>query len=506
MFRPQRIPTMTDPTPDDDTLKPDSRATLEQLVRWRRDVRRFRPDAVSDDLIQRLLRLADLAPSVGNSQPWRIVDVRSPETRAAIVKNFEAARERSAAGYAGGQADLYSRLKLAGFDAAPIHLAVFSDRTALQGHGLGRQTMPETLDHSCACMVTVLWLAAREAGLGLGWVSIIDPDDISKTLNAPEDWKLVGYLLIGWPEEEHLDPELERHGWQPRTPFKTRYSVIESASPGAGEVSDFSPKPALGSVTLVGAGPGDPELLTIKAVKALQLADAVLFDDLVAKPILEFVRPGARMINVGKRGYRNSCKQPDINAMMVSLAQEGLKIVRLKSGDPLIFGRAGEEIEACQTAGIALTVIPGVTSAQGAAASLKVSLTNRDHARRLQFITAHDRRGHLPQDIDWSAVADPAATTIIYMPKRTLAELTDVALVHGLDPSTPTIAVANATRPDEQVFISTVGAIAAKLDAAHPEGPVLVMVGEALRHATARDAAEKAEAIIATLDVVPERP
>ena len=211
------------------------------------------------------------------------------------------------------------------------------------------------------------------------------------------------------------------------------------------------------------------------------------------------------MLDVGKRGYRKSCKQPDINAMMISLAREGLKVVRLKSGDPLIFGRAGEEIDACQRAGIPIEVVPGVTSAQGAAASLKVSLTNRDHARRLQFITAHDRRGHLPQDIDWSAVADGAATTVIYMPKRTLAELTDVALVHGLDPNTPTVAVANATRPDEAVFISTVGAIAADLEEAHPEGPVLVMIGEALRYATVRDSVEHAEAIISTLAPIPER-
>ena len=150
--------------------------TLEQLVRWRRDVRRFKSDPVPEALIDRLLRLADLAPSVGNSQPWRIVSVNSPEKRAAIVQNFEAARKRSAEAYSGDQADLYNRLKLAGFDAAPVHLAIFSDRGAMQGHSLGRQTMPETLDHSCACMVTVLWLAAREAGLGLGWVSILDPD------------------------------------------------------------------------------------------------------------------------------------------------------------------------------------------------------------------------------------------------------------------------------------------------------------------------------------------
>jgi uroporphyrin-III C-methyltransferase / precorrin-2 dehydrogenase / sirohydrochlorin ferrochelatase len=365
--------------------------------------------------------------------------------------------------------------------------------------------MPETLDHSCACMVTVLWLAAREAGLGLGWVSIVDPADISDALDVPADWKLVGYLLIGWPEEEHLDPELERYGWQPRTPFETRYSVI-GAGPLAEGVKADAPQASnneKGSVTLVGAGPGDPELLTIKALKALQSADVVLYDDLVAKPILEFVRPGARMVDVGKRGYRKSCKQPDINALMVSLAQEGSHVVRLKSGDPLIFGRAGEEIEACREAGVALRVVPGVTSAQGAAASLKVSLTNRDHARRLQFITAHDRRGRLPQDIDWSAVADRAATTIIYMPKRTLAELTEVALVHGLDPNTPTIAVANATRPDESVFVATVGTIAATLDTAHPEGPVLVMVGEALRYVTAQEASEQAGAMVAALDLAP---
>lgn len=490
---------MTDRETSNDNQQQESRASLEQLVRWRRDVRRFRRDAVPDELLDRLLRLADLAPSVGNSQPWRIVNVQSATTRASIVKNFEAARDRSSGAYSGEQASLYNRLKLAGFDAAPVHLAVFCDRNALQGHGLGRQTMPETLDHSCACMVTVLWLAAREAGLGLGWVSIVDPAELSKALDAPADWKLVGYLLLGWPEEEHLDPELERYGWQPRTPFETRYSV-DVAQPAR---ADAKTEARFGSVALVGAGPGDPELLTLKALKALQSADAVLFDDLVAKPILELVRPGAQMFDVGKRGYRTSCKQPDINAMMVSLAKEGLKVVRLKSGDPLIFGRAGEEIETCRSAGIPITVVPGVTSAQGAAASLKVSLTNRDHARRLQFITAHDRRGHLPQDIDWSAVADGAATTVIYMPKRTLAELTDVALQHGLDPNTPTIAVANATRPDEQVFVSTVGSIAAELEAAHPDGPVLVMIGEALRYAAVRDVAEQADAVIAALDVIP---
>jgi uroporphyrin-III C-methyltransferase/precorrin-2 dehydrogenase/sirohydrochlorin ferrochelatase len=252
-------------------------------------------------------------------------------------------------------------------------------------------------------------------------------------------------------------------------------------------------------VTLVGAGPGDPELLTLKAVKALQSADAVLYDDLVARPILDYVRPGAELIHVGKRGYRRSCKQPEINARMIGLARQGLRVVRLKSGDPLIFSRAGEEIAACREAGVAFSIVPGVTTAQGAAASLKVALTNREHARRLQLITAHDRNGHLPADIDWSAVADRAATTVVYMPKRTLGELTDIAIRHGLDPQTPAIAIANATRADELAIVSSVGAIAAALGDAHPDGPVLVMIGEALRYATTEDAADHAAAVASAL-------
>lgn len=479
-------------------------ASLEDLVRWRRDVRRFRTDPVPAAMLERILRLADLSPSVGNSQPWRILSVSNVEKRAAVRSNFETERARSARVYDGEQAALYGRLKLAGFDAAPVHLAVFCDHGTPQGAGLGRQTMPETLDQSCTCMITVLWLAAREAGLGLGWVSILDPHAVSATLGVPGDWKLVGYLLLGWPEEDHIDPELQRHGWQARTPFEARFrdvppamekqiSAPVTAAAEFRRTSDRRGSDKRGSVMLVGAGPGDPDLLTVKAVKALETADAVLFDDLVAKPILALVRPGARLIDVGKRGYRKSCKQPDINAQLVSLAREGLAVVRLKSGDPLIFGRAGEEIAACQEAGIAVEVIAGITSAQGAAARLGVSLTHRNHARRLQFITAHDRHGQLPPDIDWSAVADKAVTTVVYMPKRTLRELTAIAVWHGLAPATPAVAIANATRPDERVLRSTVEDIAAKLDDAAIDGPVVVMIGEALRGALAADALSDAE-------------
>jgi uroporphyrin-III C-methyltransferase/precorrin-2 dehydrogenase/sirohydrochlorin ferrochelatase len=240
-----------------------------------------------------------------------------------------------------------------------------------------------------------------------------------------------------------------------------------------------------GSVTLVGAGPGDPELLTLKAVRALQSADVILFDALVDRAVLEFARREAKKMLVGKTGYGPSCKQDDINALMVSLAKSGRRVVRLKGGDPLIFSRAGEEIAACRAAGIAVEVVPGITAAQGAAANLCVSLTHRSHARRLQYITGHDREGRLPADIDWSSVADPSATTIVYMPKKTLAELTKRAIAGGLDPATPAIAVASATRSGETAVTAPVAEIAERLDDAAIKGPVLVLIGRALESAMA---------------------
>ena len=238
-----------------------------------------------------------------------------------------------------------------------------------------------------------------------------------------------------------------------------------------------------GSVTMVGAGPGDPELLTLRAVRALQSADVILYDDLVARDVLDFARREAKKMLVGKTGYGPSCKQEEINALMVSLAKSGRRVVRLKGGDPLIFGRATEEIDACRQAGIALEIVPGITSAQGAAARLGVSLTERVTARRVQYITAHDRNGKLPDDIDWSSVADPAATTVIYMPKKTLGELTARAIAQGLDPSTPAVAIASATRSDETVIAASVSQIGEKLAQAGLEGPVLVLIGRAMTSA-----------------------
>jgi len=192
------------------------RATFRDLVLWRRDVRRFRGDPVPEKLLDDLIELATHAPSVGFSQPWRFVKVKSAEKRRAVWESFAAANAQALEDYDGDQRQTYAGLKLAGLKEAPVHLAIFSDESTTTGSGLGRRTMPETLRYSVVGAVQTMWLAARAEGLGMGWVSIFDPEAVSRALDVPGDWKLVAYLDLGWPAEEHLDPELERHHWEAR--------------------------------------------------------------------------------------------------------------------------------------------------------------------------------------------------------------------------------------------------------------------------------------------------
>ncbi len=192
-------------------------AKLALLIAWRRDVRRFRHEGVPQATLDHLLDLVQLSPSVGNSQPWRIVSVTQKERRAAIRANFEQTNAAALHAYSGERAALYARLKLSGLDDAPVHWAVFCDHATRQGDGLGMATMPETLDASVSGMIATLWLAARAQGLGLGWVSILDPLAATAALEVPPSWKLIAYLCIGWPQEEHSDPELVRYRWQNRT-------------------------------------------------------------------------------------------------------------------------------------------------------------------------------------------------------------------------------------------------------------------------------------------------
>jgi 5,6-dimethylbenzimidazole synthase len=193
------------------------RAEFADLLAWRRDVRRFRTDPVPEDTLDVLFRLAELSPSVGNCQPTRFVRVDDEARRAAVRSNFAAANRAALGAYAGERAELYAKLKLEGLREAPVQLAVFCDEATGEGFGLGAGTMPETRRYSAVCALYTFWLAARAYGLGVGWVSILDPSAVAEALDAPPEWSFVGYLCVGWPEEESRTPELERLGWQART-------------------------------------------------------------------------------------------------------------------------------------------------------------------------------------------------------------------------------------------------------------------------------------------------
>ena len=193
------------------------RDDLTRLFAWRRDVRHFSAKPVAPSLIDSLLDIAQLSPSVGNSQPWRWVAVESEFARSKILDSFRQCSARALEAYSDEQARLYVKLKLEGIEAAPVQFAVFCDQTTAQGHGLGRATMPETLNYSVVASILTFWLAARAHGLGVGWVSILDAEEIHRALEAPAPWKFVAYLCIGWPIETHLQPELSRRGWQART-------------------------------------------------------------------------------------------------------------------------------------------------------------------------------------------------------------------------------------------------------------------------------------------------
>jgi 5,6-dimethylbenzimidazole synthase len=192
------------------------RATFDDLLAWRRDVRRFRSDPLPDVAIADLLQAAALAPSVGLSQPWRFARVRSSTRRGAVRDNFERCNARALTGYEGDDAELYARLKLEGLSDAPEQWAIFCDHGTSIGRGLGRQTMPEMLDYSVVTAVHTLWLKARTLGVGVGWVSILDPESLRRDLEVPADWKLIAYLCIGFPKTISETPELEIRGWERR--------------------------------------------------------------------------------------------------------------------------------------------------------------------------------------------------------------------------------------------------------------------------------------------------
>ena len=232
-----------------------------------------------------------------------------------------------------------------------------------------------------------------------------------------------------------------------------------------------------GFVSFVGSGPGDPELLTLKAVDRLQRADAVLFDDLSSGPILEHARKDADLVGVGKRAGRASPRQHHVSRLLVDYAKTGQRVVRLKSGDSGLFGRLEEELVALREADICYEIIPGVPSAVAAAAQCGIPLTRRMTARRVQFITGHDARGALPTDLDLDALADPSACTVVFMGKRTFPDLLAALTAKGLPSDTPAILAEAVSTPDQVVHRMTVGALAERLAVEVGDKPALILYG-----------------------------
>jgi 5,6-dimethylbenzimidazole synthase len=193
-------------------------AQLRDLLAWRRDVRHFRRDPLPAGVIEDLIEIACLAPSVGLSQPWRFVVVDDQPLRAAIREVFASCNAEALASQSPSRSAMYARLKLAGLEEAPAHVAVFADRSPEQGHGLGSRTMPEMFEYSAVTAVHTMWLAARVQGIGMGWISILDPQKVATLLDVPGEWKFIGYFCLGYPEHQGTVPELEQLGWEERRP------------------------------------------------------------------------------------------------------------------------------------------------------------------------------------------------------------------------------------------------------------------------------------------------
>lgn len=243
-----------------------------------------------------------------------------------------------------------------------------------------------------------------------------------------------------------------------------------------------SPEPSPGFVSLVSAGPGDPELLTLKAARRLAEAEVVLFDDLASGPVLDHAAAGAELIAVGKRAGRPSARQDAVNRLIVDHARQGRRVVRLKSGDSGIFGRLEEELTALVEAGIPFEIIPGVTSASAAAAAAGMPLTRRLTARRVQFVTGADVTGHLPEDVNWAALADPHATTAVFMGQRSFPKLVAGLLAHGMSPDTPALFAEAIGHPQQRLVRTTIADLARAMETAEVVQPGLILYGPLAGH------------------------
>lgn len=463
-----------------------------------------KPDEISSDLMQPLETLPVFFPLAGKrvvvvgdgeGAAWKVdlaaatgawVDVfgRDPcdrlreivaarenvalHERAVTPADFEGAALAFGATFDDGEAEAARRAA----DAAGVALNL-ADRPAMSDFIMGAivNRSPLVIGVSTGGASPVFAQAVR------GRIESLVPATFAAWAKAAQDWR-PQILASG------LDFLARRDFWRRFT--RLAFRDIERAPSEQDraallkEAREASDAAARGRVTLVGAGPGDPELLTLKGMRALAGADVVLFDDLVPASILDFARREATRINVGKRGYAPSVRQEEITALLVELARAGKNVVRLKGGDPLIFGRANEEISALRQAGFEIEIVPGVTAACAGAAALGASLTSRETARRVQFITAHTKDGEFPEDFDWGALSDRRATTAVYMGNRTLPALSRRLLQEGIAHDTPAFLIERASTPEERIIRGTIADLPEKASGAKIAGPVMVLIGWAL--------------------------
>lgn len=230
-----------------------------------------------------------------------------------------------------------------------------------------------------------------------------------------------------------------------------------------------------GKVWLVGAGPGDPDLLTVKAARLIATADAIVYDHLVGEGVRALFPAGCRQIYVGKKAAKHTMKQEEINQLLVDLAGEGLSVLRLKGGDPFIFGRGGEELEILQAAGLSFEVVPGVTAAAGCAAYAGFPLTHREHAQSVTFVTGHLKDGSV--DLDWPALARPGQTVVFYMGIGAAAQICEQMIAHGLPAKTPAAVIRKGTLPDQKTLLATLGSLPQRIAESGIKPPALIVIG-----------------------------
>ena len=259
-----------------------------------------------------------------------------------------------------------------------------------------------------------------------------------------------------------------------RAPLPSPFNYCQQA--GVQAMNDLSQDSLPGLVHLIGAGPGDPDLMTRRALRLMVQADVVVYDRLVSPEIMALIPPHIRRIDVGKLPKAHKVPQDGINALLVDLARQGLRVARVKGGDPLIFGRGSEEAEACRAAGVACDYTPGITSAQGAACSSGVPLTHRGLATGVRYVTGHRARD-AALDLDWASLASEDTTLVVYMGATNIAEIAFQLMRHGLPASLGVLAVSAATTPRETRLLSSLGSIATDVARADPEAPVLFVIG-----------------------------